>query len=57
VLCGDAIGAELDHISGPLVVVLAGADAYERELLDAFDERRPSAVGRYPDTLEARDAA
>ena len=40
----------IDRTYGHLV---AGADAYERELLDAFDQR----PGRYLDALEARDAA
>ena len=40
----------IDRTYGHLV---AGADAYERELLDAFDER----PGRYLDALEVEDAA
>jgi integrase len=40
----------IDRTYGHLV---AGADAYERELLDAFDQR----PGRYLDALEVRDAA
>jgi integrase len=40
----------IDRTYGHLV---AGADAYERELLDAFDQR----PGRYWDALEAHDAA
>jgi integrase len=40
----------IDRTYGHLV---AGADAYERELLDAIDQR----PGRYLDALEARDAA
>jgi integrase len=44
----------IDRTYGHLV---AGADAYERELLDAFDERQPRAVGRYLDALDGQDAA
>jgi integrase len=44
----------IDRTYGHLV---AGADAYERELLDAFDARQPGAVGRYLDAPEAMDAA
>ncbi len=44
----------IDRTYGHLV---AGADVYERELLDAFDERQQEAVGRYLDVLETRDAA
>jgi hypothetical protein len=42
----------IDRTYGHLV---AGADEYERELLDAYDERVDS--GRAVDALEARDAA
>jgi hypothetical protein len=42
----------IDRTYGHLV---AGADEYERELLDAYDERADS--GRAVDALEARDAA
>jgi integrase len=42
----------IDRTYGHLV---AGADAYERELLDAFDER--TDCGRAVDALEAQDAA
>jgi hypothetical protein len=35
----------------------AGADAYERELLDAFDARRADELGRAVDALEVEDAA
>ena len=41
----------IDRTYGHLV---AGADEYERELLDAYDERADS--GRDVDALEARDA-
>lgn len=34
-----------------------GADAYERDLLDAFDARQPVTVGRNLDAPEAVDAA
>jgi integrase len=44
----------IDRTYGHLV---AGADAYERELLDAFDERRGDVRGRAVDALEAEDAA
>jgi hypothetical protein len=44
----------IDRTYGHLV---AGADAYERELLDAFDARQPEPAGRYLDASEARDAA
>ncbi len=40
----------IDRNYGHLV---AGADAYERELLDAFDQR----PGRHLDALEAENAA
>jgi integrase len=43
----------IDRTYGHLV---AGADAYERVLLDAFDTRQ-ATVGRYLDALDARDAA
>jgi integrase len=35
---------------------VAGADAYERELLDTFDAN-PRPLGRYVDAEEVRDAA
>ena len=35
---------------------MAGADAYERELLDAFDVA-PKRLGRYLDAEDERDAA
>jgi hypothetical protein len=44
----------IDRTYGHLV---AGADAYERELLDAFDARQARELGRAVDALEARDAA
>jgi integrase len=44
----------IDRTYGHLV---AGADAYERELLDAFDERPTRELGRAVDALEAEDAA
>jgi integrase len=44
----------IDRTYGHLV---AGADEYERELLDAFDERQSAEVGRYLDALEGREAA
>ena len=37
--------------------LVTGADVYERELLDAFDEGRPTPPGRYLDAEEATDAA
>ena len=37
--------------------LVAGADAYERELLDAFDARPMPYLGRAVDALEAEDAA
>jgi integrase len=43
----------IDRTYGHLV---AGADAYERELLDAYD-RDSNRVGRHLDALEATDAA
>ena len=36
---------------------MAGADVYERELLDAFDARETVSVGRAVDALEGRHAA
>jgi integrase len=44
----------IDRTYGHLV---AGADAYERELLDAFDERHSRGLGRAVDALEVRNAA
>jgi hypothetical protein len=44
----------IDRTYGHLV---AGADAYERELLDAFDERQARELGRAVDALEEPDAA
>jgi integrase len=44
----------IDRTYGHLV---AGADAYERELLDAFNNRQLMSVGRYLDALDAQDAA
>jgi integrase len=44
----------IDRTYGHLV---AGADAYERELLDAFDARPSGELGRAVDALEAEDAA
>jgi integrase len=44
----------IDRTYGHLV---AGADVYERELLDAFDEAQAQPLGRAVDALEARDAA
>ena len=44
----------IDRTYGHLV---AGADAYERELLDAFDEGRSGPLGHYLDAEEAADAA
>ena len=43
----------IDRTYGHLV---AGADAYERELLDAFDAS-PKPLGRYLDAEDERDAA
>jgi integrase len=44
----------IDRTYGHLV---AGADAYERELLDAFDARSAAELGRAVVALEAEDAA
>ena len=44
---------EIDRTYGHLV---AGADANERELLDAFDTD-PRRLGRYVDAEDERDAA
>jgi hypothetical protein len=44
----------IDRTYGHLV---AGADVYERELLDAFDAQPNRELGRAVDALEARDAA
>ena len=44
----------IDRTYGHLV---AGADAYERDLLDAFDEGRSGPLGRYLDAEESADAA
>ena len=44
----------IDRTYGHLV---AGADAYERELLDVFDARPAPELGRAADALEAEDAA
>jgi integrase len=44
----------IDQTYGHLVT---GADVYERELLDAFDEGRSTAVGRYLDAEAEADAA
>jgi hypothetical protein len=44
----------IDRTYGHLV---AGADAYERELLDAFDGAQSRSVGRAVDAQEGRDAA
>lgn len=44
----------IDRTYGHLV---AGADVYERDLLDAFDAGRSGADGRYPGAEEAADAA
>ena len=44
----------IDRTYGHLV---AGADAYERELLDAFDARPADELGRVVDALEIDDAA
>jgi integrase len=44
----------IDRTYGHLV---AGADAYERELLDAFDSRRRDAFGHVVDTEAEEDAA
>jgi integrase len=44
----------IDRTYGHLV---AGADAYERELLDAFDAQPTRELGRAVDALEASDAA
>ena len=43
----------IDRTYGHLV---AGADAYERQLLDAFDEA-PERLGRYLDAEAIQDAA
>ena len=44
----------IDRTYGHLI---AGADIYERELLDAFDEGRSPALGRYLDAEGEDDAA
>ena len=44
----------IDRTYGHLV---ACADAYERELLDAFDERQQRDVGRHLDAADLEDAA
>ena len=44
----------IDRTYGHLV---AGADAYERELLDAFDEAQSRSLGRAVDAHEGQDAA
>jgi integrase len=44
----------IDQTYGHLV---AGADVYERELLDAFDEGLSSPGGRYLDASQESDAA
>jgi integrase len=44
----------IDRTHGHLV---AGADAYERELLHAFDQGESGRFGRAVDALEASDAA
>ena len=44
----------IDRTYGHLV---AGADAYERDLLDAFDEGRSGPLGRYLDAVDEADAA
>jgi hypothetical protein len=44
----------IDRTYGHLI---AGADIYERELLDAFDEGRSPALGRYLDAEGEADAA
>jgi hypothetical protein len=44
----------IDRTYGHLV---AGADVYERELLDAFDQTQSRPLGRAVDALEACDAA
>ena len=43
----------IDQTYGHLI---AGADIYERDLLDAFDEGRSGPLGRYLDAEEAADA-
>lgn len=44
----------IDQTYGHLVT---GADVYERELLDAFDEGRSGRLGRYLDAAAEADAA
>jgi hypothetical protein len=44
----------IDRTYGHLV---AGADAYEHDLLDAFDGGRSGPLGRYLDAEEDADAA
>ena len=44
----------IDRTNGHLV---AGADAYERELLDAFDQGSAGSDGRAVDAHEDQDAA
>jgi hypothetical protein len=44
----------IDRTYGHLI---GGADIYERELLDAFDEGRSPAVGRYVDAEGVTDGA
>jgi integrase len=51
------MGTSVKMIDGTYGHLIAGADIYERELLDAFDEGRSAAVGRYVDAEDAVDAA
>jgi len=44
----------IDRTYGHLV---AGADAYERELLDAFDEQQRNGLGRAVDAAAPRNAS
>jgi integrase len=51
------MGTSVKMIDATYGLLIAGADIYERELLDAFDEGRSAAVGRFSDAEEAADAA
>jgi integrase len=46
------MGTSVKMIDATYGHLLAGADVYERELLDAFDQGREQAVGRYVDAEE-----
>jgi integrase len=51
------MGTSVKMIDATYGHLIAGADVYERELLDAFDEGRGQPVGRYLDAREAGAAA